>query len=45
LQQLAFRVFDLNENKALYQRYISTYEANLEQKKKALKTAKSATNP
>ena len=45
LQQLAFRVFDLNENKALYQRYLSTYEANLEQKKKALKTAKSATNP
>ena len=45
LQQLAFRVFDLNENKALYQRYISTYEANLELKKKAIKTAKSATNP
>ena len=45
LQQLAFRVFDLSENKALYQRYISTYEANLELKKKAIKTAKSATNP
>jgi hypothetical protein len=45
LQQLAFRVFDLNENKALYQRYLSSYEANLELKKKALKTAKSATNP
>ena len=45
LQQLAFRVFDLSENKALYQGYISTYEANLELKKKALKTAKPATNP
>ena len=45
LQQLAFRVFDLNENKALYQRYISTYEANLELKKKAQKLAKPATNP
>jgi hypothetical protein len=45
LQQLAFRVFDLSENKALYLRYISRYEANLELKKKALKTAKSASNP
>jgi hypothetical protein len=45
LQQLAFRVFDLSENKALYQRYISSYEANLELKKKALKIAKPASNP
>jgi hypothetical protein len=45
LQQLAFRVFDLNENKALYQRYVSSYEANLELKKKALKAAKSASKP
>ena len=45
LQQLAFRVFDLSENKALYQRYISKYEADLEQKKKAQKLAKPASNP
>jgi hypothetical protein len=45
LQQLAFRVFDLSENKAVYQRYMLQFDANAEQKKKALKTAKSATNP
>jgi hypothetical protein len=45
LQQLAFRVFDLSENKAIYQRYMLQFDANAEQKKKALKTAKSATNP
>ena len=45
LQQLAFRVFDLSENKALYQRFVSKYEADLEQKKKALKSARSASNP
>ncbi len=45
LQQLAFRVFDLSENKALYQRYVSKYEATMEQKKKAIKTARSASNP
>jgi hypothetical protein len=45
LQQLAFRVFDLSENKAMYQRYVSKYEADLEQKKKAQKLAKPASNP
>ena len=45
LQQLAFRVFDLSENKALYQRYVSKYESDLEQKKKAQKLAKPATAP
>ena len=45
LQQLAFRVFDLRENKALYQRYVSKYEADLEHKKKVQKPAKPATNP
>ena len=45
LQQLAFRVFDLSENKALYQRYVSKYESDLEQKKKAQKPAKPTTNP
>ena len=45
LQQLAFRVFDLSENKALHQRYVSKYEATLEQKKKALKSARPASTP
>ena len=45
LQQLAFRVFDLSENKALYQRYVSKYESDLEQKKKAQKLSKPATTP
>jgi len=45
LQQLAFRVFDLSENKEVYQRYMLQFDANAEQKKKALKTAKSATTP
>ena len=45
LQQLAFRVFDLSENKALYQRYVSKYEDDLEHKKKVQKPAKPATNP
>ena len=45
LQQLAFRVFDLSENKALYLRYVSKYEADLEQKKKVLKSARSASTP
>jgi hypothetical protein len=45
LQQLAFRVFDLSENKAIYLRYVSNYEADLEQKKKALKSARSASTP
>uniref|UniRef100_UPI004047C94B hypothetical protein n=1 Tax=Algoriphagus sp. TaxID=1872435 RepID=UPI004047C94B len=45
LQQLAFRVFDLSENKALHQRYVSKYEASLDQKKKYSKSAKSASTP
>ncbi len=45
LQQLSFRVFDLSENKAVYQSYMLQFDANAEQKKKALKTAKSATTP
>lgn len=45
LQQLAFRVFDLSENKALYQHYLSNYEAGQEQKKKVMKTTKAASNP
>jgi hypothetical protein len=45
LQQLAFRLFDLSENKAVHQRYMHQFDANAEQKKKALKSAKSASNP
>lgn len=45
LQQLAFRLFDLSENKAVHQRYLHQFDANTEQKKKALKSAKSASNP
>ena len=45
LQQLAFRLFDLSENKAVHQRYMRQFDANVEQKKKALKSAKSASTP
>jgi hypothetical protein len=45
LQQLAFRLFDLSENKAVHQRYMNQFDANAEQKKKALKSTKSASNP
>ena len=45
LQQLAFRLFDLSENKAVHQRYMNQFDANVEQKKKALKSAKSASTP
>ena len=45
LQQLAFRLFDLSENKAVHQRYMRQFDVNVEQKKKALKSAKSASTP
>ena len=45
LQQLAFRLFDLSENKAVYQRYMHDFEAQVEQKKKVLKSTKFASNP
>ncbi len=45
LQQLAFRVFDLSENKAVHQSHMHQFEAELEQKKKAQKASKPATNP
>lgn len=45
LQNLAFRLFDLSENKSLYQSYLAMYEAELSQKKKTQKTAKSASMP
>lgn len=45
LQQLAFRLFDLTENKALYQRYVRGVEAGVEQKKKLSKSARPASTP
>lgn len=41
LQHLAFRLFDLTENKNLYQSYLSMYEEKLTAKKKAAKTSRS----
>jgi hypothetical protein len=40
LQQIAFRLYDLTENKALHQQYLTLYEQNLTAKKKASKAAK-----
>ncbi|GAA0880004.1 hypothetical protein GCM10009119_29740 [Algoriphagus jejuensis] len=41
LQQIAFRLFDLTENKAVHQQYITMYEDALSSKKKAAKASKS----
>lgn len=41
LQQIAFRLFDLTENKMLHQQYTAMYEESLLSKKKAAKAAKS----
>lgn len=35
LQQIAFRLFDLTENKALHRQYLAIYEDGLNSKKKA----------
>lgn len=40
LQQIAFRLYDLTENKALHQQYLADYEQNLTAKKKASKATK-----
>lgn len=45
LQQIAFRLFDLNVNKSLHQQYLSMYEQSLIAKKKAAKAAKSDSKP
>ncbi|WP_187174753.1 hypothetical protein [Algoriphagus sp. AK58] len=45
LQNLAFRLFDLTENKSLHQTYQAMYEASMAQKKKIQKSAKSASLP
>ncbi len=45
LQQLAFRVFDLSENKLLFQHYFSSYEESLALKKKTSKGTKATSLP
>lgn len=45
LQQIAFRLFDLTENKTLHQQYLAMHEESLAEKKKAAKAAKSDSKP
>lgn len=45
LHQLAFRVFDLKENKAAYAVFVQQYETSLAEKKKAAKAARAASHP
>lgn len=40
LQQIAFRLYDLTENKVLHQQYLAMYEESLVTKKKAAKASK-----
>lgn len=42
LQNIAFRVFDLTENKELHQAYLSMYDENLTKKKKDTRAARQA---
>jgi hypothetical protein len=44
LQSIAFRLFDLTENKKLHQSYLAQYEESI-QKKKTPKPTKAASNP
>jgi hypothetical protein len=45
LQQLAFRLFDLSENKAAYTIFVQQYETSLAEKKKAVKAARASSHP
>lgn len=45
LQQIAFRLFDLTENKALHQQYLAMYEESLLEKKKAGKGSRAELKP
>lgn len=45
LQHIAFRLFDLTENKNLHQQYIAMYEANSAAKKKTSKSTKADSKP
>lgn len=45
LQTIAFRLFDLTENKSLHQQYLTMYEANNGAKKKTSKVIKADSKP
>jgi hypothetical protein len=45
LQHIAFRLFDLTQNRSLHQQYLAMYEESMTPKKKAAKSAKAASNP
>lgn len=45
LQQIAFRLFDLTENKLLHQQYLAMYEESQLEKKKAAKASKDDSKP
>ncbi|WP_111670093.1 hypothetical protein [Algoriphagus litoralis] len=45
LQHLAFRLFDLTENKNLHQQYVLMYEESVSAKKKAAKATKADSKP
>jgi hypothetical protein len=45
LQQIAFRLFDLTENKSLHQKYVTMYEESVSAKKKAAKATKADSKP
>jgi hypothetical protein len=45
LQHLAFRLFDLTENKNLYQAHLAMYEEGLNAKKKTARAARSESKP
>jgi hypothetical protein len=45
LQQLAFRLVDLSESKALYQQYMAIYEETHTPKKKPAKSTRATPNP
>lgn len=45
LQQIAFRLFDLTENKRIHQQYLAMYEQSVSAKKKAAKATKADSKP
>lgn len=45
LQQIAFRLFDLTENKSLHQQYVLMYEESVSAKKKSAKLTKADSKP
>jgi hypothetical protein len=45
LQQIAFRLFDLTENKLLHKKYLTMYEESIISKRKAAKATKADSKP